>query len=102
MPESCTCGAQQPPDARFCHKCGKPQRDEPEARMLAEESAPVVIPARLMEAAAAPVPLGFRNPVALRVGLLAAALMCLTMMIPVVQYKYGPLLCWLGAGYLSV
>src|SRR6266436_5772969 len=101
MPESCTCGAQLPPDARFCHKCGKPQRDEPEARMLAEESAPPTIAAPLVEAAP-PVPLGFRNPVALRVGLLAAALMCLTMMIPVVQYKYGPLLCWLGAGYLSV
>jgi hypothetical protein len=100
MPESCTCGAQLPPDARFCHKCGKPQRDEPEARMLAEESAPIEIPARLMEVAAAPVPLGFRNPVALRVGLLAAALVCLTMIIPVVQYM--SILWWLGAGYLSV
>lgn len=28
MPETCTCGAQLPPDARFCHKCGKPQREE--------------------------------------------------------------------------
>ena len=27
MPDSCTCGAQLPPDALFCHKCGKPQRD---------------------------------------------------------------------------
>jgi hypothetical protein len=99
MPESCTCGAQLPPDARFCHKCGKPQRDEPEARMLAEESAPLTIAAPLVEAAA-PVPLGFRNPIALRVGLLAAALVCLTMMIPVVQYM--SILWWLGAGYLSV
>ena len=24
----CTCGAELPPDARFCHKCGKPQREE--------------------------------------------------------------------------
>jgi hypothetical protein len=99
MPESCTCGAQLPPDARFCHKCGKPQRDEPEARLLAEESAPVTIAAPLVEAAAT-VPLGFRNPIALRVGLLAAALVCLTMMIPVVQYM--SILWWLGAGYLSV
>jgi hypothetical protein len=100
MPELfCTCGAQLPPDARFCHKCGKPQRDEPVARMLAEESAPLAIPAPLVEAAA-PVPLGFRNPIALRVGLLAAALVCLTMMIPVVQYM--SVLWWLGAGYLSV
>ena len=27
VPEYCTCGAQLPPDARFCHKCGKPQYD---------------------------------------------------------------------------
>jgi hypothetical protein len=100
MPELfCTCGAQLPPDARFCHKCGKPQRDEPVARMLAEESAPLSVPAPLLEAAA-PAPLGFRNPIAVRVGLLAAALVCLTMMIPVVQYM--SVLWWLGAGYLSV
>src|SRR5579872_719709 len=29
VPDVCTCGAKLPPDARFCHKCGKPQRDEP-------------------------------------------------------------------------
>jgi hypothetical protein len=28
VPEFCTCGAQLPEDARFCHKCGKPQREE--------------------------------------------------------------------------
>jgi len=99
MPESCTCGAQLPPDARFCHKCGKPQRDEPEARLLAEESAPPAIPAPFVQAAA-PAPLGFQNTIALRVGLLAAALVCLTMMIPVVQYM--SVLWWLGAGYFSV
>jgi hypothetical protein len=99
MPESCTCGAQLPPDARFCHKCGKPQRDEPEARLLAEQPATFAIAAPPM-AAAAPAPLGFQNPIALRVGLLAAALVCLTMMIPVVQYM--SILWWLGAGYFSV
>ena len=35
MPEFCSCGAQLPPDALFCHKCGKPQRDivEPDPAM---------------------------------------------------------------------
>lgn len=37
MSELCTCGAQLPPDARFCHKCGKPQREEPH---LVEAEAP--------------------------------------------------------------
>ena len=27
MSEFCTCGAELPPDALFCHKCGKPQRE---------------------------------------------------------------------------
>jgi hypothetical protein len=99
MPEFCTCGAELPPDARFCHKCGKPQRDEPVAAALAEQATVPAAPP-----VAAPivplVPLGFRNPVALRVGLLAAALLCLTMMIPGVNYVF--FVWWLGAGYFSV
>lgn len=99
MPETCTCGAELPLDARFCHKCGKPQRDEPIAAMLAAEA----LPAGAVVAAAPIVPLvplGFRNPVALRVGLLAAALLCLTMMIPGINYAY--VVWWVGAGYFSV
>jgi len=38
VPDFCTCGAQLPPDARFCHKCGKPQRDEPLIRELDEQA----------------------------------------------------------------
>jgi hypothetical protein len=33
----CTCGAQLPDDARFCHRCGKPQFEEDLARIQAEE-----------------------------------------------------------------
>ena len=95
MTEVCTCGAELPPDARFCHKCGKPQRDEP---VVAELADPALPPAATR--AVSPIPLGFRNPVALRVGLLAAALLCLTMMIPGTSYVF--VLWWLGAGYFSV
>lgn len=35
----CTCGAQLPDDARFCHRCGKPQFEEDLARLEAEERA---------------------------------------------------------------
>ncbi len=67
--------------------------------MLAASAAPPMVPA-----AAVPLlpvlPVGFRNPVALRVGLLAAALLCLTMLIPGVNYAF---VVWgLGAGYFSV
>ncbi len=99
MPEFCTCGAELPPDARFCHKCGKPQREEPVAVMIASETVAPPIPLT-GPAAAPPLPLSFRNPIAFRVGLLAAALLCLTMMIPGVNYAF--VVWWLGAGYFSV
>ena len=99
MPEFCTCGAQLPPDARFCHKCGKPQREEPVAEMLAQSAEPFVAIAPPAEAPPAQ-PLSFRNPIAIRVGLLAAGLVCLLMMIPGVNY--ASILWLLGAGYFSV
>ncbi|MBV9155704.1 MAG: zinc ribbon domain-containing protein [Acidobacteriaceae bacterium] len=38
MQQRCTCGAILPEDARFCHKCGKPQFDEDIARLKAQEA----------------------------------------------------------------
>lgn len=99
MVEICTCGAELPPDARFCHKCGKPQREEPVADALSREMQPSVVPAPAA-GVVPPVPLNFRNPVALRVGLLASALLCLTMMIPGAAYAF--FVWWMGAGYFSV
>ena len=96
MPEICTCGAQLPPDARFCHKCGKPQREEivvEPMEVFAAQQPPLVQAAPLQA-------LSFRNPIALRVGLLAAALLCVLMMIPGVNY--AAVVWWLGAGYFSV
>lgn len=37
VPVRCTCGALLPEDARFCHKCGKPQYEEDIARADAPE-----------------------------------------------------------------
>jgi hypothetical protein len=96
MPEFCTCGAHLPPDARFCHKCGKPQREE-----IVVEPVEVFAPPQAPLVEAAPLQaLSFRNPIALRVGLLAAGLLCLMMMIPGVNY--AAVVWWLGAGYFSV
>src|SRR5665213_4268712 len=80
VPERCTCGAVLPEDARFCHKCGKPQRDEP---LIAEEveetpaAPPVVVaapPVATFESAA----ISFHNAPAVRIALIAglAAFFC--------------------------
>ncbi|HEY2845151.1 MAG TPA: zinc ribbon domain-containing protein [Bryobacteraceae bacterium] len=68
MPDYCTCGAQLPPDARFCHKCGKPQRDEPVLVEEFVEQPPIVAaPPPPPE----PAPISFRNATAVRVAVLA-------------------------------
>ncbi len=74
MPPTCTCGAELPPDARFCHKCGKPQRDE---SFSASESSP---PEAVFAPPAIPIAKpdfsspDFHNPVAIRVAWIAASL----------------------------
>ncbi len=67
MPEYCTCGAQLPDDARFCHKCGKPQREED----LVVEEQPIVValPPPPPPPPAEPPPISFRNATAVRVAL---------------------------------
>jgi hypothetical protein len=68
----CTCGALLPDDARFCHKCGKPQFEEDLARLSAEE--PVVTAAPVQETApqSAPAGISFRNSRAVAISILAA------------------------------
>ena len=74
MPEFCTCGARLPEDARFCHKCGKPQRDEPE--LNEPEPPPPPIPL-LVAAPPAPPSIGFHNTTAVWIALRVAFLMFL-------------------------
>ena len=78
VPEYCTCGAQLPPDARFCHKCGKPQYDYPG---LEEPTEPPVAVAPPL-----PVPaqteIGFHNRLAVRIGFLAALCAVLLFLFP--------------------
>ena len=95
VPEFCTCGAQLPPDARFCHKCGKPQRDEPAAQPAPEQAAADIPPFSPVPAA-----IDFRNPVAVRVGFLAALLANLLNALP--YLILGCPLWLLAAGFLCV
>jgi hypothetical protein len=78
MPTACTCGAPLPEDARFCHRCGKPQREE----LLEPEPAPRI----LIETPPSPPKtapnLAFGNPLALRTALLVASATTVLEMIP--------------------
>jgi len=93
MPEFCSCGAQLPPDALFCHKCGKAQRDliaVPDA-----EPAPVFTAPPAAVPRPEPLPLNFHNPVAVRIAMVVAmggALLSFTVL---------PILSWLAAGFFA-
>jgi hypothetical protein len=94
--EFCTCGARLPEDARFCHKCGKPQREEPEMQALAEESTaattptPPPLPHQASQVTAPPTEappaaratVGFRNPAAVRAALISSAIATIAGIIP--------------------
>lgn len=78
--EYCSCGAQLPPDARFCHKCGKPQYELPVPDSIAEEPPPAAVPE---VGAAAPLPgIGWRNPAAVRTTVLAGSVVSILLLIP--------------------
>ena len=115
MPEFCTCGAELPPDARFCHRCGKPQREEvaPEtvspSLSSAGETAAGPVPAPTFAAqnaavqGAAPLRVSFHNATAVRIGLLMAGLACLlSALTTMVLGLLGPAVWWVSAGFLSV
>ena len=93
MADFCSCGAELPPDALFCHKCGKPQREilAPEP----EKQEPVVF----QPAAPPPIreilPLNFRNSAAVRIALLVAVT-------ATVAFFIMPFLNWVFGGFFAV
>jgi len=103
VPEYCTCGAQLPPDARFCHKCGKPQYDympvveeEPEPAPLPTVS---IEPLQLSHAAA---DIGFHNRLAVRIGFIAAMGAVMISLFPIPLPFVRLPLAFLAAGFLAV
>ena len=95
MPEFCTCGAKLPEDARFCHKCGKPQRDEP---VLIEEQLPPPLPS----APRIP-PIGLTNGLAVRIALLGGAIALALSIISGQVLSPGVSLLWLViSGFICV
>ena len=100
MPEFCNCGAQLPPDARFCHKCGKPLFEEvPVEEAAAAEPAPP--PPPLVEAV---LPIDFHNGKAIRAALFTASLIFFFSTVPL---PFAAALLWrvvilVAGGFLSV
>ncbi len=99
MPDFCTCGAQLPPDARFCHKCGKPQYDYPG---LAEETAPPTPAPLPSPQVQAPPEISFHNRLAVRIGFLAALTAVLLFMFPLPFPFLRLLFAFIAAGFLAV
>jgi hypothetical protein len=92
MPEYCSCGAQLPPDALFCHKCGKPQRE-----IVVEEPEPQPAPAFVPPAPTVreALPMNFQNPVAVRIALtVAIGATILSFVLPVLN--------WIAGGFFAV
>ena len=94
MPEFCTCGAQLPPDALFCHKCGKPQRELIAPEVNIPEHVESVPPPAPLPMAPDALPMNFRNAVAMRIALLVAVIATVLSFLPYVN--------WLAAGYFAV
>ncbi len=75
MEQRCTCGAALPEDARFCHKCGKPQYEEDIIRLAAQETAATPVPTPTAVATAPTVArIGFGNLRAVLITMGVAAL----------------------------
>ena len=96
MPDTCSCGAELPPDALFCHKCGKPQRNIPavEPQIPAPEVAP---PPPAVAAPPPPLPVNFHNPIAVRIAFLVSLVTALLSWLPLLN-----LVMWAGAGFFAV
>ena len=113
MASHCTCGAELPPDARFCHKCGKPQvdllphhDDDEEGEEQAVVDVAAVSPAAAAAAVAprseTPLEIGFRNPTAVRIALAMGAVGTTLSSLPIPPKGIWPLLSLLLVGFIAV
>jgi len=92
-----------PPDARFCHKCGKPQYDYPGIEE-SETPAPPVEVASLPQAPHVQLPaeISFHNWLAVRIGFIAAACAVIVCMIPIPLVWLRLPIAFVAAGFLAV
>jgi hypothetical protein len=95
MPAYCSCGTELVPDALFCHKCGKPQREiaAVETEPVSEPETPVAPIAPLPVQAVEPPPVNFHNRLAIQIGLIMAILATLASFLVYIN--------WLAAGFFT-
>jgi hypothetical protein len=91
-PENCTCGATLVDQSRFCHLCGRPVFEDaaPEVSQVFQQATPLQSsPAQSSPAlrSGSP-PVGFANPIALRVAVLTSLGTMFVEMIPVVNLLF--------------
>lgn len=114
MEGHCTCSAKLAEDARFCHRCGRPVRDddplllppEPEETETAEpepiisERPTVQLESNPPQLATAPpvIEVSFRSSLAVRVGFLAASIVQLVLMLIAMAHVVQLLPVVLAAG----
>jgi hypothetical protein len=100
MPDFCTCGAELPPDARFCHRCGKPQREEVIPETVERQAAIAAAAAPVLATAASLPGVSFHNPIAVRIGLTMGSAAALMTWLPIIQFGFA--IWWILAGFFSV
>lgn len=100
VPEFCSCGARLPEDARFCHKCGKPQYEEVIPETLASSAEPPP-PPPVVEG---PLPIDFHNGKAIRAALFTASLIFFfsTVPLPMAAALLWRVVTLVAGGFLSV
>ncbi len=101
MPEYCTCGTMLVENARFCHRCGRPALPEDVAAEVVDSvdlgTAPPPPRAAL---SAGPLPVGFGNPIAMRVAFLMSLAIVVMQLIPGLNLLF--VVWWLAAGWCAV
>ena len=99
-PEYCTCGATLVENARFCHRCGRPvyETNLTEVADSVDLDTPPLIPPAAIRPA--PLPVGFGNPIAVRVAFLMSLAIIVIQLIPGLNLLF--VVWWLAAGWCAV
>ncbi len=101
QPEKCTCGAVLAENARFCHRCGRPVHEMSAAQL--EELFPTPPPAPpvpVIVVPPQPMPIGWSNPIALRVAIMMSLAITMLDLMPYLNLLF--FLWWLLAGWGAV